>query len=156
MLKIEELKYIYNDAVSWLKFIEAKIVFILGVLITLSYFTFEGFFTSKNIWYSWVGFIFAMFSIFLLIINVLGIDVFKNFFGSVKVNENLKNLFFYKEVSELNFNDYREEVKKLNEKKFEEQLISQIYDIFVTTKRKQLSLIWSTIIYFIGLILSII
>lgn len=141
--KIDEIKKLLDDTSNWLKFIEAKIVFLVGLMITVGLKVFS---LNKISFTNLNTYLLLLYCI-VVIVLILNISSIINIFR--KSND---NYLYYKDISAFSVEDFQK--KLFSVESWEEYYIRQIHVLSQITTRKHKVLAGSTIIFIVLMILK--
>ncbi|UJB23915.1 hypothetical protein FGY92_09950 [Staphylococcus hominis] len=141
--KIDEIKKLLDDTSNWLKFIEAKIVFLVGLMITVGLKVFS---LNKISFTNLNTYLLLLYCI-VVIVLILNISSIINIFR--KSND---NYLYYKDISAFSVEDFQK--KLFSVESWEEYYIRQIHVLSQITTRKHKILAGSTIIFIVLMILK--
>lgn len=141
--KIDEIKKLLDDTSNWLKFLEAKIVFLIGLMITVGFKIFK---LKKLNFHNSDTFLLIIYCI-VVIVLIANVSSILNTF-----RKKTGNFLYYKDINNFSIEDFNK--KLLNVENWEEYYIRQIHALSQITTRKHKVLACSTIIFILLMILK--
>lgn len=141
--KIDEIKKLLDDTSNWLKFIEAKIVFLVGLMITVGLKVFS----LNKISFTNLNTYLLLIYCIVVIVLILNISSIINIFR--KSND---NYLYYKDISAFSVEDFQK--KLFSVESWEEIYIKQIHTLSKIATRKHRILVRCTILFILSMILK--
>lgn len=141
--KIDEIKKLLDDISNWLKFIEAKIIFLVGLMITVGLKAFslnKISFINPNTYLLLLYFTVVV----VLILNISSIiNIFRKSNG---------NYLYYKDISAFSIEDFQK--KLFSVESWEEVYVKQIHTLSKIATRKHKILVTCTLLFILLMILK--